>query len=106
MKVKIARVLITLLILDFGFWILDFGHTGAAPIMGGASMPQSIQNPKSKIQNTRLPAGAWSLAYDARGSTAYALGPAGIMRTSDGGATWTACLPGARMMRLVNPLTQ
>jgi 2-amino-4-hydroxy-6-hydroxymethyldihydropteridine diphosphokinase len=55
MKVKIARVFFTLLILDFGFWILDFGRTGATPISYGASIPQSIQNPnpKSKIQNPK-----------------------------------------------------
>jgi hypothetical protein len=40
------------MILDFGFWILDFGYVARTEALDfGLRLSLAIQNPKSKLQN-------------------------------------------------------
>jgi hypothetical protein len=51
-----------------------------------------------------FPSGTWSLAATANGSALYALGNSGIQRSSDQGASWSACNREARTMFALTPL--
>ena len=62
------------------------------------------QQPQWAMLGT-LPRGTWSVAPEpSDASTLYALSSVGISRTSDKGATWAVCAPGASMLRLVAPV--
>lgn len=67
-----------------------------------STQPTHAQNGWNALGS--VPDGAWRIAPDpANASAMYALNSSGVSRTTDGGATWAVCSPGATMMKLVSP---
>jgi hypothetical protein len=73
--------------------------------LSGRTAGTSAQSSGTWSKLGSVPSGAWEIASeDATSTTFYTIGNGGIVRTMDGGVTWSMCNREARSMRVVSIL--